>query len=568
MGCCKSTKNNPQSTTPKTNETIVEEKVTVLTSNKTNSQSTSSKPNETKKEVKDALDEKDTSELLSRRPKRNGAWFIVSLDTLKNKVRKYIDKINIYEEFFKGHPNCRDGVEDFVAIKLSPEQIKVQREVIRVSSYRWQNVKGLGRDGNAFSIPSNYSWFLKSIRENGFIGWIDFVANIGVNCPVPETLEYMGNLYATSFVLGDWFQSIQKLKVAMTRGWIFQESAFGELDADAALVFIKFLRQLGLNLQHGSNGAVKEYISALTVVSEFLNRRGYSRNAEESEVLDSIKWSDQQYLARILSQDTGCSYDAVMEALDDHWDDIYSDMHFFHPAIIFATTNEYMYKRYENDFFGLFITSHHLSLKTVDEFFDVYGESILYAAMETELTYEEDRPTAITQVAQGILQRLGGKHSSAIEVIDSAWQNLQRRMASGEYTTIASNFFEAHAEPNRNVFPFGSAKMSGAVCDFQGSYAVYLKNGGGEAKVHLNGLYTHLMGIEWKNGKLIHEETDTEVKLCLCTHEQFDLRMIIAIADKGPVMIKGLTAGTRSYLDFDLPARNINFWSRKESSMK
>ena len=44
------------------------------------------------------------------------------------------------------------------------------------------------------AIPANYLGFLDHIREHKLILWMDWMANVGVNVPVPETIGYMGLL--------------------------------------------------------------------------------------------------------------------------------------------------------------------------------------------------------------------------------------------------------------------------------------------------------------------------------------------------------------------------------------
>ena len=67
-----------------------------------------------------------------------------------------------------------------------------------------------------------------------FFGWMDFMANVGVNVPAREMLDYMGKLYAEQTVVGDWMQSPVTLSSAMERCWIFQETAFPRLDPGGA----------------------------------------------------------------------------------------------------------------------------------------------------------------------------------------------------------------------------------------------------------------------------------------------------------------------------------------------
>ena len=85
-------------------------------------------------------------------------------------------------------------------IKLSDEMVAKQIHDIRMSSYRWAGVKpvveGLSQGVEPFACPDNYMWFLDLIREQKKIGWVDFISNIGVNCPTSVVVDYMGSLYA------------------------------------------------------------------------------------------------------------------------------------------------------------------------------------------------------------------------------------------------------------------------------------------------------------------------------------------------------------------------------------
>lgn len=107
-------------------------------------------------------------ELMSKRPKRSGKWFVCHQSKL-SKI-KYEEICDIYEEFLKHHPNGGAATAGFVAVRLSDEQIAKQRDLIRISSYRWKDVKGVGPDSALEPmIPSNYLWFLEHIRERGQI---------------------------------------------------------------------------------------------------------------------------------------------------------------------------------------------------------------------------------------------------------------------------------------------------------------------------------------------------------------------------------------------------------------
>ena len=56
------------------------------------------------------------------------------------------------------------------------------------------------------------------------------MANVGVNVPVPEVIGYMGSLYAQQIVVPQGLFDVSTLREAVGRLWIYQETAFGELD--------------------------------------------------------------------------------------------------------------------------------------------------------------------------------------------------------------------------------------------------------------------------------------------------------------------------------------------------
>ena len=63
--------------------------------------------------------------------------------------------VDIYAEFLSKHPNGIPFAAEFVAICLDEAGIKSKASVVRMSSYRWQDVAGVGEGGDQFSIPSN-----------------------------------------------------------------------------------------------------------------------------------------------------------------------------------------------------------------------------------------------------------------------------------------------------------------------------------------------------------------------------------------------------------------------------
>ena len=154
---------------------------------------------------------------LAARTPRTGIFFVVHESLLPE--LEYEERVDVYAEFLSLHPNHDPRAQGFVMIKLSNAQIASQHARIRMSSYRWRDVKGVGGD-EQWAIPANYGWFLDHIKENRQIGWMDFLANVAVNVAVPEVIGYMGELYATSITVGDWLLEMGNLSAALPRGWV------------------------------------------------------------------------------------------------------------------------------------------------------------------------------------------------------------------------------------------------------------------------------------------------------------------------------------------------------------
>ena len=171
---------------------------------------------------------KDPLKIWNLRPERSGKWFITHQDTVHSIDHQA--SCDIWSEFLSHHPNGSRTWSAFVLLQLTDLQLEQQRNRIRICSYRWRHVHGVGPDGTAYKIPRSCDWFLKYLQQNKLIGWVDWVANIGANVPVPETLEYMGGLYARQFVSGEWLFDLDALESSMSRGWIVQEQSFGPLD--------------------------------------------------------------------------------------------------------------------------------------------------------------------------------------------------------------------------------------------------------------------------------------------------------------------------------------------------
>ena len=242
----------------------------------------------------------DPSETLRSRPTRHGMWFLAS----RAHMHKYEveEQCDIYEEFFAHHPNGLDSCRNFVAVRLSEPQVEKYHSDIRMSSYRWRDVRGVGSTGSNFSIPGNYGWFLDLLDDHGWLGWMDFVAvrspalpcsvidsthdipspplvqNIGVNVPVADTLAYMGHLYARCITIGEWLFDKEALHHGLARGWIYQENAFGPLDPTGVDNLFGCIRAVGKRLRAGDDGAIDQFMEwcGRDALGGLLLRRGYN----------------------------------------------------------------------------------------------------------------------------------------------------------------------------------------------------------------------------------------------------------------------------------------------------
>ena len=190
-------------------------------------------------------DNSDPWYYLHGRPVCSGIWFICHQDSAS--LFPYEESVDIYETFFKVHPNGSEFVKGFLAVRITDTSILEHSRSICMSSYRWANVKPVQQVLPAgvevdFSCPDNYMWFLEHIRKEKKLGWMDFVANVGVNCPTGSVIEYMGGLYAKFPTLGWWTLDLETFEVARTRGWIFQEMTFGSLEEFGLRALFKQLR--------------------------------------------------------------------------------------------------------------------------------------------------------------------------------------------------------------------------------------------------------------------------------------------------------------------------------------
>ena len=68
-------------------------------------------------------------------------WFIVHRSLLEQV--KHSGTCDVHEEFLRWHPNGIPLASEFTAVQLDENQVATEHELVHMSSYRWENVKGI-----------------------------------------------------------------------------------------------------------------------------------------------------------------------------------------------------------------------------------------------------------------------------------------------------------------------------------------------------------------------------------------------------------------------------------------
>ena len=209
------------------------------------------------------------------------------------------------QEKWRNHPN-RDHsglCDQFYVVALTEEAVDQYKYLLRMSSYRWADRK-VGPPPDCLAMPANYLWFFEVVKDRKVLGWVDFISNImiGVDATVEvmadrtrldpgaahahsptahlPTLprQVMAGFYATLQTVGHWMylddigrdpeHSIASmLKMALSRCWIFQETAFGSLDDIGVERVLTKLHELGEEASDEVRGAIDEFEGAKDVSS-------------------------------------------------------------------------------------------------------------------------------------------------------------------------------------------------------------------------------------------------------------------------------------------------------------
>eukprot|EP00964_Phaeocystis_antarctica_P160959 scaffold132979_cov63-Phaeocystis_antarctica.AAC.1 len=372
--------------------------------------------------------------LAARKP-RTGIFFVVHESLLSE--LEYEEQVDVYKEFLLHHPNHHPCAKGFVMIKLSREQITLQHARIRMSSYRWKNVEGVGSEGR-WVIPANYSWFLDHIKQNRQIGWMDFLANVAVNVSVPEVIGYMGDLYANSITVGDWLLDMNNLAAALPRGWIFQETAFCELDPAAVSCLCRDMRSLGLQARSARTmEALQEYMQSCVLLTQLLIRRNFLQVYKASKVLTKIPLYGHADHLGFAAPEFEAAKEAI--ALESQFVGGTTQLVWFILLWMFSMEEGKTYD-FKTNVMGMrlpdpisFDFSYAISefakvvtMPLVDDeltnFIDGYSVSLLSAYFLSVLTVEADRMTAITEVARALTLKHYKCDLSGEELLERAWK--------------------------------------------------------------------------------------------------------------------------------------------------
>eukprot|EP00457_Paulinella_chromatophora_P004202 gb/GEZN01004212.1/.p1 GENE.gb/GEZN01004212.1/~~gb/GEZN01004212.1/.p1 ORF type:complete len:625 (-),score=65.71 gb/GEZN01004212.1/:40-1914(-) len=443
LGAASKADNGPAKTTTADTTTTKENLKSQATADTSTSATAAVTPTPSSTPVANAESSVEVVARWQARPARTGMYFIVH-ESLLAEI-KYEEKVDVYQEFLRHHPNHDEKASGFCLVKLTEKQVLEQRERIRMSSYRWQDVRGVG-PANTHCIPKNYSWFLQHIHANKQMGWMDFLANVAANVAVPEVIAYMGGLYSSLVVVGDWLYNPDSLIAALPRGWIFQETAFCELDGGAVRSFCAMLRGKALRARTGEGESKKtalgEYLALCDTASQLLARRHFTPLIGDNPMLSKIPMyghsahlgasvEDYEEFNRILrtrqseggfqrihlflvwlfGMEEGKTYDFKTNVMGMALPDPMS----FDYAVVVEEFIKAMCSppRFE----------------TAEQFIETFARAMHSAYFESALTVETDRLVAITQVARSTLTASYKSEISGDALLSKVWTS--RALALG-----------------------------------------------------------------------------------------------------------------------------------------
>ena len=343
--------------------------------------------------------------------------------------------MDIYEEFFRRHPNGSEAARGFLAVKLDRAAISKLATEICMSSYRWDGTRpvedGIAEGVEKYSCPSNYVWFLEHIHREKKLGWVDFVANVGVNCPTEIVVKYMGRLYSKLPTVGFWMKNLDGLAEANTRGWIFQEMSFGPLDDAGVCEFFKLVRSNFMEVKRRrSQHALLELLSVVEYVGTLLTRRGFLCWSEKSEAFARFTWNHyggpryRTTVAELLVRQMQMPSTASA-LLRDEIPVRVSSLAAVACLDIFSC-EEAAYAKHEAALRHMLATPPYRIADDAIDFGRIFYPGMAQAYLETMLTWEPDRENAIFSVACAILAEVFEQDVQPKQMLLEAWK---RRLA-------------------------------------------------------------------------------------------------------------------------------------------
>ena len=145
---------------------------------------------------------------------------------------------------FAGHCNWADKrLSGFWTARVPFETLIGLGHLFCLSSYRWGGIKkDKCTDSREIALPSNYGWYLDEIGD-AKAGWMDFITHGCREEEIGAAIALMGPFYALFPVIPQYMTSTgatkQAVDTAMSRGWIFQESASVVLDPEVVRCFLQ-----------------------------------------------------------------------------------------------------------------------------------------------------------------------------------------------------------------------------------------------------------------------------------------------------------------------------------------
>mmetsp|Transcript_57385 Transcript_57385/g.117487 ORF Transcript_57385/g.117487 Transcript_57385/m.117487 type:complete len:499 (+) Transcript_57385:140-1636(+) len=383
---------------------------------------------------------------LQGRRERSKLHFVAHETTICFRELKLVEKVNLAEEFFSAYPlpyNLQELVQDLYAFVLTDEQLDQCHPFIVISSYRW---KGMmlphgapdNEEGRKWTIPTSFGWFLEWIKGERKVGWIDFVANIGVNVPVPVVINDMGPLYNNFVVLGEWLSDIESLGESEKRGWIHQECAYGELERSAAAMLLAHLRSAYLNAVAPSanldalcqfyrvKGLVQRLLacrSLQTVDNSELHQFFTAKSGPEGALGNIITTFRQRFGLDEMRQAYGAE-GPLMSA---------EAMQLL--SIVFSQDDS-TYAKVQPVMLDMLCKPVIPRLGSVEAVVARFARSIVTGYLSRRLTYEQDRDDALTGVVRSTIQAQLKVKLSAQELLALCWEELLCQLPAGRNEVI------------------------------------------------------------------------------------------------------------------------------------